>query len=176
MGLFEGLTVPAKQVLVRATEAAAAMDAAEVEGAHLLVGVIDADETATRGLLAAHLPDRAALFTAARQATLPATTGGQRPAFGQEVLLTLATARGITIGSGATNMGSGTLLLALFVSAPRSVEDALTALHADIDAMRLEGQRCDDSDEPVGPPTGHEQTWTVTTGATTSSDGWDDHR
>ena len=41
MGIFEGLTVPAKRLLARATDVAASMGSHEVEGAHLVLAFLD---------------------------------------------------------------------------------------------------------------------------------------
>ncbi|MGH8974617.1 MAG: Clp protease N-terminal domain-containing protein [Acidimicrobiia bacterium] len=172
MGLFEGLTVPAKQVLARATEAAAAMGSHEVEGAHLLVGFLDPD-TVARLAVKAHLPDRDVVVAAAQRATL-ASRDGAHPAFGDEVCLTLAAARGIAVGRGSDTVGTGALLLALLTLAPRSVEEVLAAVAADGGALKEAAGGWDDAAEPTGPPPGEAQPWTAT--VATGADGWDDHR
>jgi ATP-dependent Clp protease ATP-binding subunit ClpA len=174
MGLFEGLTVPAKQVLVRATEAAAAMGSQEVEGAHLLVGFLDADGTDAHSVVKRHLPDRDVAVAETQRATLPSRNGAD-PAFGEEVCLTLAAARGIAVGRRSETVGTGALLLALLTLAPRSVQELLGSADADLESLRQAGACCGDADEPIGPPQGNTQPWTVTLSAT-GVDRWDDYR
>jgi ATP-dependent Clp protease ATP-binding subunit ClpA len=169
MGLFEGLTVPAKQVLVRATEAAAALGSNEVEGAHLLVGFLDADATTAQAAVKAHLPDRDVAAVEVKRATLPSRDGAH-PAFGDEVCLT----RGIAVGRDADTVGTGALLLALLTLAPRSVEQVLGAVGVDAAALKEAAGCCEDAAEPVGPSPGEAQPWTLTVGA--GADVWDDHR
>lgn len=174
MGLFERLTVPAKQVLAAATEAAATMGSQEVEGAHLLIGFLDHDGTAAHSVVRGHLPDRDRAVAEAQRTTLP-SRDGEHPAFGDEVCLTLAAARGIAVGRGTETVGTGAVLLALLTLAPRSVEEVLVALGADLTELRLAAGCCDDADEPTGPPAGKAPSWTITVGAV-GANAWDDHR
>lgn len=174
MGLFEGLSVPARQVLVDATKAASAMGSHEVEGAHLLVGLLDGDGTDAHMALRSHLPERERAMAETRRSTLPSRHGAH-PGFGDEVCLTLATARGIAVGRGIDVVGTGALLLGLLTLLPRSVDDVLSALGADRAELLRVASCCDDTAEPTGPPSGAGMPWVLTVGAA-GADGWDDHR
>lgn len=172
MGLFEGLTVPAKQVLTRATEAAAAMGSHEVEGAHLLLGFLDCGETSAGRLLAERLPDRARVAAEGKRVTLPSRDGAH-PVFGEEACLVLAVAKGISAGRGEERVGTGACLLAMLTLVPRSIEELLTAFDVDAEELRAAASCLVDRAEPMAPPPGATSTWTVTLGATGDL-GWDD--
>lgn len=172
MGLFEGLTVPAKQVLARATEAAASMGSHEVDGAHLILGFLVAGDTPAGQLLAARLPAPSVVAAEVQRLTLP-SRNGQHPAFGQEVCLALAAARGIAVGRRCAWVGSGACLLGLLTLAPHSVEELLAALHIDRKELESAGAGLDVAAEPIGPPPAQDTPWTVTIGASGPL-AWDD--
>lgn len=174
MGLFEGLTVPAKQVLARATEAAAAMGSHEVEGAHLLLGLLEAGETSAGRLLAERLPDRARVAAEAKRVTLPSRDGAH-PGFGEEACLVLAAAKGISAGRGEDRVGTGACLLAMLTLVPRSIEELLRAFDVDGEELRAAASCLDDGAEPMDPPPGATTTWTVTVGGE-GPFSWDDNR
>ena len=75
MGLFETLTIPARQVLVAATEAAAGLESHEVDAAHLLVGLLDTPSV-VQPVLASYFPHRDRLVAAVGQITLRSADGG----------------------------------------------------------------------------------------------------
>jgi ATP-dependent Clp protease ATP-binding subunit ClpA len=160
MGLFEGLTVPAKQVLVRATEAAVAMGSRQVEGAHFFLGFIDADGSAVQRVLSLYLTNRYLYEDEAKQ-VVSASTGDGRPAFGEEVSLTLAAAQGIAVGRGSDRVGTGTCLLALLTILPSTVEELLSRCGVDVDAIRVEAGRLDDAAEPIIPLPAEPRPWAV---------------
>lgn len=171
MGLFETLTIPARQALAAATEVAAAMGSHEVEAAHLLVGLVDTPSVVQAALASRLSQDRDRLLAEVQRITLP-STGGKHPGFGEEVCLVLAAARGVTAASSTAATGTVAVLRGLLVLLPRSAEELLR--HLDLDSLQAELRGLDDSSEPVTAPPGTAP-WTVraTTGA---PDGWDDIR
>jgi len=168
MGLFETLTIPARQALAAATDVAAAMGSHEVEAAHLLVGLLDTPGVIQCALASRLGPDRDRLLADIQRVTLP-SADGKHPAFGDEVCLVLAAARGISSASSAPATGTVAILRGVLILLPRSAEELLRPV--DLEGLRAAVADLDDSTEPVTVPGA--APWTVHV-ATGGPDGWDD--
>jgi hypothetical protein len=169
--MFEALTIPARQILASATEAAVGLGSHEVEGAHLLLGFLGTP-SALQATVARYLPDHDVLCGEVQRLTLRSASGAH-PSFGEEVCLAIATARGISVGRGTPSTGSATLLLGLLTLAPRSVTELFDSQQVDVDAFCRACAVVDDGDEPIAAPPGG-ATWTVTIGATDPTVVWTD--
>ena len=167
--MFEVLTVPARQVVAAATEAAVALGSAEVEGVHLLLGFLHTPSVVQQAVRE-YLPDRDVLRGEVQRLTLRSASGAHP--FGEEVILALATARGISVGRDVRSTGSGTVLLGLLTLGPRSVTALFRSQGVDVEAFRRAVAVVDDCDESTAAPPGA-PTWTVRIGPA-GPDGWDD--
>lgn len=169
MGLFETLTIPARHALAAATDVAEAMGSHEVEAAHLLVGLLDTPSVVQCALASRLDQDRERLLAEVQCVTLP-SADGKHPAFGEEVCLVLAAARGISSATNAPATGTVAVLRGVLVLLPTSAEELLR--HLDLDSLQAELGDLDDSGEPAAAPPGTSP-WTVGL-ATGGPDGWDD--
>lgn len=170
--MFERLTIPARQVLIAATEVAAAVGSRQVEGVHLLVGFAELSSV-VQPTVAEHLPDGDRLRAEARRLSLPGS--GAQPSFGEEVNLAVAAGIGISVGRDVPAVGTATLLLGLLTVASRNVTELLRNHRADIDAFRDAVAALDDSAE-LSVASADGATWIVTIGGSQSAVAWDDER
>lgn len=182
--MFERLTVPARQVMTEAKQAARTQGVDGIPAAYLLVGFLRCEQATAGQLLRARVDGSSAeaAISALPVRGAPAAAPGAAPGgFGEDLRMVLAGAAGVAAARGERRIGTASCLLSLLALESPSALELLAAAGLDARELAAAARAADDSAEgdplaEVFERDGVSSGWKITVGQTNVPFAWSDEQ